>query len=107
MLKEVFHILWSTLFGNKFFDIKNRASLLEFWTIFIVYGVLPFLLIGYSDLAMYFIVFLSPWIIWSVFIRRFHDLGMRGWWILLIFPLLLVAFIGGEKQDNKYGRYYK
>ena len=107
MLKELSQILLSTLFGNRFFDVKNRAGLLEFWAIFLVYGVFPFLLVEYSDIAMYFIVFLSPWIIWSVFIRRFHDLGMRGWWILLIFPLLLVPFIGGEKQDNKYGKYYK
>jgi uncharacterized membrane protein YhaH (DUF805 family) len=38
--------------------------------------------------------------------KRFHDLGLSGWFQLLIFgPLgsLLLALLPGQKHSNKYG----
>lgn len=47
----------------------------------------------------------------SVAVRRLHDLGMRGWWLLVsLVPIvgsvaLIVLFcLPGEKGDNRFGR---
>ena len=61
-----------------------------------------------------FIVNFSLILFISGSIRRLHDLGKSGWWILLIFismitflsfPLVLIYLIFkvGEKQTNKWG----
>lgn len=49
-------------------------------------------------------------ILYSLYIRRLHDLGRSGWWILTGFiPLVMFAliiiflFLKGNKEDNKYG----
>ena len=46
----------------------------------------------------------------SIGIRRLHDLGFSGWFILfLLVPLVNIAFTillvfrAGDKQENKYG----
>ena len=46
----------------------------------------------------------------AVTVRRLHDLGRNGWFILLSFVPILnlvigvyVAFFKGKDEDNKYG----
>jgi uncharacterized membrane protein YhaH (DUF805 family) len=47
---------------------------------------------------------------YSLFIRRLHDIGKSGWYLLLViipvviwFFLFWVSLKGGQKDSNKYG----
>ncbi|OGZ08328.1 MAG: hypothetical protein A3C93_06005 [Candidatus Lloydbacteria bacterium RIFCSPHIGHO2_02_FULL_54_17] len=55
---------------------------------------------------------------WHLMVRRLHDLGLSGWWIVLLFFLPAVPFLGdilllisliallfirGESEANSYG----
>ena len=35
--------------------------------------------------------------------RRLHDVGYSGWWQLVPFHMLIVAFYRGQVGENKYG----
>lgn len=109
MFQKIIHIIFITFFGNKFFDISSRASLLEFWTITFVYLVLPCVMASLNEIViinilylLYFSIFM-PWIIGGLIIRRLHDLDMSGWWMLLIFPILIIPFSRGKSDSNRYG----
>ena len=45
----------------------------------------------------------------AVAVRRLHDTGRSGWWVLLVFAIivgwivLLVWFVSDSKADNQYG----
>lgn len=40
-MKRVVNIVLSVLIGDKFFDMRGRVGLLEFWTVMLVYVLLP------------------------------------------------------------------
>ena len=66
---------------------------------------------GYVGLIA-FLALLLPTV--SVSVRRLHDIGKSGWWILLaiipivnfigIFVILVFTLMEGEKQPNQYGK---
>ncbi len=39
----------------------------------------------------------------AVAIRRLHDVGWSGWWLLTIVPPVIMAFIKGNDGQNDYG----
>lgn len=39
----------------------------------------------------------------AVSIRRMHDVGVSGWYILVPIYSFILAFTEGEKGENKYG----
>tara|TARA_B110000263_G_scaffold108387_1_gene94736 strand:+ start:120 stop:557 length:438 start_codon:yes stop_codon:yes gene_type:complete len=120
------------------FDFRTRSSRSEFWYVFLA-QILFFLSIEFIPSFLFLdllvsainILILLPQI--SLTARRFHDIGMRGWWMLIILiplPLmyatlafeimfgyvfagpasfaLVIIFIylmckEGDIQDNKYG----
>lgn len=109
MFEKIIHIIFTTFFGNKFFDINSRANLLEFWTVMLIYLVFPIVMSSLSDIwlinlmyLLYFLIF-TPWIIGGLIIRRLHDLNLSGWWSLLILPILIIPFIKGKNLSNRYG----
>ena len=59
-------------------------------------------------IAIYYVAVLLPSL--GVFVRRLHDTGRSGWWILFgIVPLvggitlLVFACLEGERSQNAYG----
>ncbi len=133
---------------KKYFQFSGRASDLEwfsfYWLVFpfltaILGGLLPSIIILSLDLKSFILplfarvsvvcssllalVVLIPFA--SVCVRRWHDIGLSGWWLLLLvitmfgwmfyvnlYPLLKLSlfilfldsfFIKGEKFKNKYG----
>ena len=120
------------------FDFRTRSSRSEFWYVFLAQFLFS-LLIGFIPSFLFLdllvsainILILLPQI--SLTARRFHDIDMRGWWMLIILiplPLLyatnafeimfgyvfagptsialVVIFIylmckEGDIRDNKYG----
>lgn len=56
------------------------------------------------------IIFFLYWIVWAAAVRRCHDIGRSGWFVLLSFiPIanivvgLMLLFCGGDPGDNEYG----
>ena len=117
-------------------DFSGRASRSEFWWNFLNYLplasgllILNFFYTGaLSDLAtsvgsgvfttliigplLYLLVFLQLLLFFSftaVTIRRLHDVGRSGWWLLLsptILGLVVIGFflyLEGQSSKNKYG----
>jgi uncharacterized membrane protein YhaH (DUF805 family) len=126
---------------RKSFDGEGRARRKEYWSfvlfslLFMIGGVLvvsafgaavsysagydvtyeaayPFSILAPIALAILLFVFVPAHI--TVTIRRLHDIGMTGWWILiLLLPylgsliILICTLIPSERRVNKHGLYPK
>ena len=119
----------STCF-SKYITFKGRASRSELWW-FVLFIIVGSAIAGAADSAIFgkntmmmggmefsynagfignifaLITFLP---VWAVEVRRLHDTGRSGWWLLLcLIPLigaiiLLVWMIGkGTEGDNEHG----
>ena len=102
---------------DKFFCFKGRARRKEYITFqladlaiaAIFYGLIFYG--GFQNKAMgmaYDIVsaiLIIPLL--SVTARRFHDIGLPGWWCVLgVVPYVVMAFLAikeGNREENKYG----
>lgn len=90
---------------------NGRARRSEYWWFFLIniviaYGlqiiaaiteVSAFSMIG----GLYSLAVLLPGI--GVAIRRMHDVGKSGWYILIPIYNLILAFTEGDKGPNEYG----
>lgn len=107
-----------TCLVEKYATFSGRASRSEYWYL-TLFGYLLSLLIffiGYSlnspELMMGIslvvcLIFFVPGL--AVSVRRLHDTGRSGWWLLLAFIpyigsiALFIIFCIGSNDDNKYG----
>lgn len=108
-MQQSLKLVFSVLFGDRFFQLKGRSGLLEFGVIIIVYGILPcalFSIMGNDSfirkLLLFFIVFMQPWILWSLEVRRFHDLNLRGWGMLTMIARIILPFGLGKEEQNRF-----
>lgn len=93
---------------------KNYFFGLLFFIILFFLGLfLPLIVIDHMPsilgiaLILYYLVLVLGYIlyIFSLHIRRLHDTGHSGWWILLgPFAVLFNLIKSGEKVENKYGK---
>ena len=103
-------------------NFSGRASRKEFW-MFVLFYVLTLIaaaivdmLTGLFNEALGLGVFSGFLLLFYVlpslalYVRRFHDLGHSGWWVLLLFvPLvgivvfIYVGFFKGTEGPNDYG----
>lgn len=111
-------------FWGSMFSFSGRYRRTRFWLTSIVQSImgiaavllLVFLLAGGNldeDMAgVYYLFMMIPltWMSFANYSKRLHDLGLSGAWILTLFiPLvnvvitIMMAFVGGEHHDNKYG----
>lgn len=101
---------------SKYADFKGRATLGEYWLFVLANFVifLPFNILGHISSIFLFIggiislAFVIPSI--AVSVRRMHDIGKSGWWLLInLIPLagviiwILNAVKPGEPGPNRYG----
>jgi uncharacterized membrane protein YhaH (DUF805 family) len=93
------------------FKAKGRASRLEYWIFQCAYWGSAFLLSWIADetglvwvnvAAGVFIWALMPAQI-SLAIRRAHDSGRPGWWLLIPFGSLFISLVQGDAEENAYG----
>ncbi|CAN1564686.1 COG3152 Predicted membrane protein [Flavobacteriaceae bacterium] len=87
---------------------NGRARRSEYWyfTLFnIIITIIIGLVSGYIDLPKmsnyYTFATLCPAI--AVGVRRMHDVGKSGWYLLIPFYNIILACTEGEKVENKYG----
>lgn len=108
------------------FDLKGRATRTEYWffalfsIILLFSSVLVNIILGaivykgiypYPFPSLYLITYLFLFIpSFSVSVRRMHDIGRSGWWVLfqlipLIGPLIFFFFlILPSDKENEYGK---
>ena len=87
---------------------KGRASRSEYWY-FVLFNIIFSIVLGFVsgivDLpilyTIYSLVLLIPSI--AVAVRRMHDVGKSGWFILIPIYDLILACTQGVKGENEYG----
>ncbi|MEY3018496.1 MAG: hypothetical protein RL336_1631 [Pseudomonadota bacterium] len=112
---------WYLTVLKKYFEFSGRARRAEYWyfTLFnvifsIVLGVIDAVIAAgnSSDIGvlggLYSLALFIPSL--AVAVRRLHDTGRSGWWMLMIFipligviVLLVFMVMNGEASDNEYG----
>ena len=87
---------------------KGRASRSEYWY-FVLFNIIFSIVLGFVsgivDLpilyTIYSLVLLIPSI--AVAVRRMHDVGKSGWFVLIPIYDLILACTQGVKGENEYG----
>lgn len=95
---------------SKPFNIKGRASRIEYWTFFLLITPIFIPLYAYKPKHfLYLLLILSPFGI-PLSIRRLHDINKSGFWLFLNFiPLLGPLFLfywsclASDPNENSYG----
>lgn len=97
-------------------NFNGRASLSEFWWIILLNVIINTILKCFSFLpkevflvicGIIFLVTILP--TFGVYVRRLHDVGRSGWWLLLILtiigiiPLIIWWCMPSKPQTNEYG----
>ena len=96
--------IFTDLLGNNFFNFHGRASRFEFCTVLATLTLLTIVFFKVdAGLFVFYIIFMICPLL-GVISRRFHDLNMRGYWMLLVVPLILLPFARGKAEDNRFGR---
>jgi uncharacterized membrane protein YhaH (DUF805 family) len=106
---------------RKYAVFDGRARRQEYWMFVLISTLLPILAMILAGalgmqmgngatvlLAVYYVVTLLPSI--AVWVRRLHDTGRSGWWVLASFvpligtiALLVFSLQDGEPGTNQYG----
>ncbi|MEA4910811.1 Inner membrane protein YhaI [bioreactor metagenome] len=114
-----------TAITTKYFDFKSRARRSEFWFVvlfnFLITSIFLFSVLLAARYGLFFLFGLitALYILWYLFmiipsfavaIRRLHDVGVSGWWILLSFipffgslALLVFYFLDSQRGLNRWG----
>ena len=106
---------WYLKVMRNYFNISGRARRTEYWMYFLVYLAIAIVaglldaLVGLGLIGgLVALAHLVPSI--TVGVRRLHDIGRSGWWLLIaLIPLvgwiiaLYWAVKAGDEQDNAYG----
>ena len=101
---------------GKYCDFNGRARRSEYWWFTLAYSVLSGVLSGFAQNSTIFgiisgivsLALLLPSL--GVSVRRLHDIGKSGWWLLLALIPVIGAIIlivwdckDSEPGDNQYG----
>ena len=112
---------WYIEVMRKYAVFSGRARRQEYW-MFVLFNVIIVLFLGIIDemadsdfessrstlTTLYVLATLIPFL--AVGVRRLHDTGRSGWWLLIsLIPiigtivLLIIAVRDSQPTDNKYG----
>jgi uncharacterized membrane protein YhaH (DUF805 family) len=101
---------------RKYAVFDGRARRQEYWMFVLISTLLPFVALMLASvlgmqmgngatvlLAVYYVAVLLPSI--AVWVRRLHDTGRSGWWVLASFVPLLgtIALLVFSLQDSETG----
>ena len=87
---------------------KGRASRSEYWY-FVLFNIIFSIVLGFVsglvDLSILYTIYSLAVLIPSiaVAVRRMHDVGKSGWYILIPIYDLILACTQGVKGENEYG----
>ena len=93
---------------KKYADFKGRARRSEFWYFTLLSAIISIILIVITDHSEFSIVekiyrlaVIIPSL--AVGVRRMHDVNKSGWYYLIPFYNLILAFTNGTDGPNDYG----
>ena len=94
---------------NNYLNFNGRARRKEFWMYTLVHIIMLILtaLLGQWPFIIYFVLTVIPSV--GVGIRRLHDTGRNGWWILIanVPPVMILYYYfmlsEGDSGPNIYG----
>ena len=102
---------WFVMVLKKYAEFNGRSRRKEYWMFYlfsiIISGVLSVVdtsilgLEGYGINTIYSLGVLVPTI--AVGVRRMHDVGKSGWFLLIPFYNLYLLCINGVEETNEYG----
>lgn len=96
---------------NKYAVFKGRASRSEFWW----WQLFVILFVAASAILEYFVIDNTYGIVTSVVslilflpymavsVRRCHDSGHTGWWVICPIVNLVMMFLPSDPNENEYG----
>ena len=99
---------------KNYFNFKGRARRKEFWFFYLfswvflfgfslIYELFYFDLLYLLRSLLYFVYFASVIPSLSLMVRRIHDSGKSGWFVLVPVYSFILMFIDSEQGTNKYG----
>lgn len=93
---------------SKYATFSGRASRSEYWLFYLFYMIMYVVgaIVGFAlDSPWIMYLFILPFVLplFSAGIRRIHDTGRSGWFILVPIYNLVLAIQSGTPGDNKYG----
>ena len=106
---------WYLIALKKYAVFSGRARRKEYWMFFLFNIIVGFVLgfiAGIAQAALhinlgflsviYSLAVLIPSI--AVGVRRMHDIGRNGWWLICPIVGFVFLFFNGESGENKYGQ---
>lgn len=97
------------MFKRPFNFFTGRIRRMEFWLSLIIlyaYSFVIGLIVGvmqWPEVFIYILLIPGYWFIWAQGSKRCHDRGNSGWYQLIPFYGLWMAFADGEPGENEYG----
>lgn len=82
---------------------SGRSSRAEYWSTFVVMNLLAFILIFVNEALYSWLTLGSLFVGTSLGIRRMHDAGVSGWFILIPLVNFVYAFSKSEQKENQWG----
>ncbi len=100
----------------RYADFSGRSTRFEYWTFYPVHlAIVTVLWIMVFTTSWWLLILLGIYQLatiiprWSLGVRRLHDTGRSGWWLLLLFVpffgffILLFFNLTGSDGNNEYG----
>jgi len=99
---------WYLKVLKQYADFNGRARRSEYWYFALFNVLISFgigIISGFLNLpflgTLYSLAVLIPGI--AVAVRRMHDVGKSGWFVLIPIYNLILAVTDGDAGENKYG----
>lgn len=102
---------WYLKVLKQYADFKGRARRKEYWMFFLINTIISYGIVGIAFAAelpalssissIYSLAVLLPTI--AVGVRRMHDVGKSGWFLLIPIYNLILACTNGTEGENEYG----
>lgn len=93
-------------------NFEGRARRKEYWIFFLInnlitYGLMMLAVVAETPILMfaavlYMFAVIIPGI--AVGVRRMHDVGVSGWYLLVPIYSFILVCTKGEEGENKYGQ---
>lgn len=92
-------------------NFEGRARRSEYWyfhlfNTIIVFGLSFLMVLVSEDLAIFYYLYVLLAILpgWAVGVRRMHDVGKSGWYLIIPIYSLILCLTEGDRGANLYGR---
>tara|TARA_B100001057_G_scaffold247423_1_gene247784 strand:+ start:795 stop:1346 length:552 start_codon:yes stop_codon:yes gene_type:complete len=82
---------------------SGRSSRAEYWSTYLVIFLLAFISLFVSETLYSLIVIADLFIGIGLGIRRMHDVGVSGWFLIVPFLNIVYALSKSEEKENKWG----